>query len=58
VCEGYRELARLNESERWKVIDANKSMDEVWSQVKIQVEGALLTAGFIERPNYGPENRG
>jgi dTMP kinase len=54
VRRGYQELVKA-EPERWVTVDANKSIDEVFTDLRQKVEARLASNGFLERPGFGPE---
>ncbi|MCX6704660.1 MAG: dTMP kinase [Candidatus Woesebacteria bacterium] len=54
VKQGYLELISLDPA-RWVVVDANRSIDEVFSDLKREVDNRLISNGFIEGNGFGPE---
>lgn len=54
VRQGYLELVG-KEPKRWITVDANKSIDEVFLDLREKIEGRLASDGFLERPVFGPE---
>lgn len=57
VVDQYRQFYQKDQSgpKKWRRIDGVKSEEEVFGQVKKEVEGALLSNGIIERPLLGKE---
>lgn len=57
VHNGYLEMV-LEDPRRWKVVDANKSIDDVWKEFRKVVEDELVYSGFKEREHIGLERFG
>lgn len=54
VKQGYLELVSSNPA-RWVIVDANQGIDEVFSDLKCEVDNRLISNGFIERNGFGSE---
>ena len=54
VKQGYLELVSSDPA-RWVIVDANQGIDEVFSDLKREVDDRLISNGFIERNGFGPE---
>ena len=55
VRQGYLELAQKNDGDRWRIINAEQSIESVLGDVKREIENKLISSGFIERPTLGKE---
>ena len=55
VHQGYIELAKKDTTGRWREVDTNKPLEDVWDEVKNQVEAALLASGYLERRGKSSE---
>ena len=54
LCSGYKELAKA-ESNRIKVVDANRDINEIKYEIRQIVSGILLLRGFINGTNLNNE---
>jgi dTMP kinase len=54
VRDAYLDLARINEDDRWVIINADRPYPEVLREV-INISEVRLTRGCLERPNLGKE---
>lgn len=55
VRQGYLEFAHEDKDQRWKIINAEQSIEMVLGDVKREIENKLISSGFIERPTSGKE---
>lgn len=56
VNQAYRDLANI-EPDRWIVVDANKSIDIVYSELRRKIEDKLIFNNLIEGSYLGKENK-
>lgn len=54
VRSGYLEMAAAEPS-RWVTIDANRGIDEIYLDLKREIDNNLIFNGFKERPSIGRE---
>lgn len=58
IREAYLLLCQTDETNRWHYVDANRPLEEVYSDILNAVELKLTKAGFIERIGANPERLG